>query len=348
MANGTDSRTSLDARAQRSSSKRAKHSLEHAVREGLSKTQKTLPPWLLYDAAGVELYERITELPEYYLTRAEADLFTQHSDALLALASGDARVSVAELGAGTATKTELLLRAAVRRQGECVFLACDIAPSGLQEGAARIRSRLPSVEVQTVVGTHETALPRIAALPERQLLLFIGSSIGNLNDREAVALLTSLRGALRPDGMFLLGADAKKDLAKLIAAYDDAQGVTAKFNKNLLVRINRELDADFALDAFVHRAAWNEAACCIEMHLVSTRAQTVHIRALEMTIDFTEGEHIHTESSAKYDLKRVDALLTAAGFSRLRTFQHPEHGYSLHLARVQAGMRPGVTASASQ
>jgi dimethylhistidine N-methyltransferase len=336
MANDTDTlRTHAHGRPPRPGSA----AVGHAVREGLSRAQKALSPWLFYDAAGCALYERITELSEYYPTRAEAELLEAHGGELLALAAGDQRVAIAEIGAGSATKTELLLRAAARRQGACTYLACDIAPSGPHAAKRRIEAQLPSIRVEPVIGTHEHALPHIARLAERQLLLFLGSSIGNLADAEAVALLTQVRTGLRDDAALLLGADSgpceRKSAARLIEAYDDAQGVTAAFNLNLLSRINRELDADFDLSGFAHRALWNEAESRIEMHLVAKRPQRVHVRALELTLWFSEGEHIHTESSAKYDPERIDAILSAAGFARLRSYTHREHGYGLHLARCR-------------
>jgi dimethylhistidine N-methyltransferase len=310
-----------------------------AVREGLGRAQKALPPWLFYDAMGSALYERITELSEYYPTRAEAELLSAHGAELLALAAGDDRLAIVEIGAGSATKTELLLRTAARRQGACRYLACDIAPSGPLAAKQRMAVSLPSIEVEPVIGTHERAVPHIARLRERQLLLFLGSSIGNLADAEAVALLSAMRAGLRDDAALLLGADSRpcdrKSVARLVAAYDDAQGVTAAFNLNVLARINRELDADFELSGFAHRALWNEAQSRIEMHLVARRSQVVHLRALELSVRFANGEHIHTESSAKYDAERIDAILSAAGFTCLRSLAHPRDGYALHLSRCR-------------
>jgi len=306
-----------------------------AAARGLLAEQKSLPAWLLYDDVGCALYEEITRLPEYYLTRAEAEIFERHGDAILARAAeGGARIALAELGAGTATKTELLLRASVRLQRSCVYLACDIAPESLRQLAERIPRALPAVEVRTAAGTHVDAGPAIAALRERQVLLFIGSSIGNYRDDEAVRLLAAMRRFLRDDAVLLLGTDLKKDPGVLQAAYDDAQGVTASFSLNILARLNRDAGAAFDLAAFRHVAEWDEAASNIEVHLESVRAQRVRIDALDADVVFAAGERIHTETSAKYDLPRVDRILGAAGFARAAGWLDGAGRFAVHLARV--------------
>lgn len=309
-----------------------------AVRAGLSAPRKSLPAWLLYDDAGCALYERITTLPEYYLTRAEAEIFARQGDLMVSRARAEgrgaptARLSFAELGAGTATKTEHLLAAAVRAQGACTYLACDIAAPPLAAAAERITARLPAVEVRLAVGAHADAGPAIAALPGRQVLLYIGSSIGNATDAEAAALLREMRAFLRPDGLLLLGTDLLKEPARLRAAYDDAAGVTAAFSLNLLSRLNRELGADFALEAFRHVAIWNPETRNVEISLESLRPQRVRLESLDLTVDFAAGEHIHTEICAKYDLPRVDGILAEAGFARVATFYDTEARFGVHLA----------------
>lgn len=306
-----------------------------AVRTGLLRERKALPAWLLYDEAGCALYERITRLPEYYLTRAEAEIFDRHGEAIVAAASHDgARLSVAELGAGSAVKTEALLAAVVRRQGPSRYLASDIAPAAIEAAALRLRGSLPEVEVALCAGAHEALVPALAALPDRQLLLFIGSSIGNFPDDGAVSLLAAMRVGLRRDGLLLLGTDLRKEPAVLRAAYDDAAGVTAAFSLNLLTRLNRELGADFDLEGFRHVAEWDEAASNIEIFLEARRAQRVRIEALGAEVHFASGERIHTESSAKYDLPRVERLLGAAGLVRAESWYDGERRFAVHLARV--------------
>ncbi len=306
------------------------------VRRGLTATPKSLPPYLFYDEAGSRLYERITELPEYYLTRAERAIFAAHADEIIArVRRDDGRpLGVVELGAGSAAKTTVLLHALLTRQERCVYVPIDVSRAALDAAEARLRTTLPRVEVRPLVMRHDDAVGPVAALPSPQLLLFIGSSIGNLEDEVASALLGTLGRALGADTCLLLGTDLKKPAATLLPAYDDAAGVTAAFNKNLLVRLNRELGAHFDLDTFKHVARWNEAASRIEMHLESRVAQAVDLDALELRVRFAAGETIHTESSIKYDLPRTDGLLAAAGFTREATFYDEGRRFGVHLARA--------------
>ena len=305
---------------------------------GLCASPKTLPPYLFYDARGSELYERITELPEYYLTRTERAIFEQHADAMVQLAGEHAGqpLRVIELGAGSAKKTELVLRAVLRRQGECLYVPIDVSRSALAEAERNLAAALPQVRVRAIAASHQQALPRLRSIEAPQLVLFIGSSIGNLEDEAASTLLWQLRSALGRGAWLLLGTDLRKDPAELVAAYDDAQGVTAAFNENLLTRINRELGGHFDLATFDHAARWNEQQSRIEMHLRSKVAQRVTIDALGVELRFARGETIHTESSIKYDLPRVDRVLNAGGFRRRATFTDPASRFAVHLASSDA------------
>ena len=309
--------------------------IEHAVRSGLLRPDKRLPPWLFYDAEGSRLYEQITELPEYYLTRAEWSIFQSRGDEIVAAAAnGSSRpLDVAELGAGTATKSLLLLQATVRRQGGTIFMPTDVSAEALAIATERIAREEPRVTVRPVVGHHEQALLEIRTLEQHQLVLFIGSSIGNYEDEDARELLRAVRRSLRKGGALLLGTDLRKDPRTLVRAYDDAQGVTAAFDKNLLVRINRELGGGFDLDSFRHVALWNDARSRIEMHLESLVDQTVRIAGLRVDVPFRRGERIHTESSVKYDDAMVDDLLGASGFTREATLLDAEERFAVHLAR---------------
>lgn len=312
-------------------------SLAEEVRRGLSAPRKSLPPHLFYDEEGSRLYELITELEEYYPTRTERAILARHAKEIVALAAAGAShpLHVVELGAGSAQKTRLILAAAVAAQGASVYVPVDVSPSALASAKARLEEELPELRVVPFVGRHEQAVETIARLGPRRLVLFIGSSIGNFEDDDAVRLLRAVRRGLEPGDALLLGTDLKKSPKRLVPAYDDARGVTAAFNKNVLRRINRELDADFQLERFRHVALWNEVASRVEMHLESQMEQEVRIDGLGMTVRFAEGERIHTESSIKYDTPRVDSLLRRSGFAREKTFSDDACLFSVHLARAQ-------------
>jgi dimethylhistidine N-methyltransferase len=305
-----------------------------AVARGLSSPRKRLSPFLFYDARGSQLFEAITELPEYYPTRTERAIFVSRADAIVAATRRQAHAPslVLELGAGTANKSQILLAAFVRQQGKTVFLPVDVSPEPLRQCTERLGRELPEALVEPIVDRHEGALSLLAARPGHRVVLFIGSSIGNLDDDEARALLTRVRQAMQPGDAFVLGADRRKDLPTMIAAYDDAAGVTAAFNRNVLARINRELGGHFDLARFAHRAVWNNSSSCIEMHLVSDRAQRVRIDALGIEIAFEEGETIHTESSAKYDDERIARILGASGFAEAERFLDDRGWFGVHVA----------------
>jgi dimethylhistidine N-methyltransferase len=304
------------------------------VRRGLTSNPKTLPPYLFYDEEGSRLYERITELPEYYLTRAEREIFLSYAPEIVAHVMGrGGELNVIELGAGSATKTEILLRAVLARTAaRCLYLPVDVSPTALAEAEHRLRVALPRLSVRPLAMTHEESLRVLADVAPPRLVLFIGSSVGNIADEEASALLRRTREALRGDTWLLLGTDLRKSPSMLQAAYDDAAGVTAAFNKNVLARINRELGGHFDLDRFRHRARWNEAASRVEMHLESVDAQAVSIDRLGLRARFDAGETIHTESCSKYDLPRVERLLAAGGFRLEATYHDRERRFALHLA----------------
>lgn len=309
-------------------------SVASAVLRGLSRSPKRLPPFLFYDAEGSALFERITELDEYYLTRTESAIFERHADDV-ARDAFDARgpVAVLELGAGSATKTQTLLRAIARRHGRVRFFPADVSDAALAHAAARLAREEPRVDVTPLRATHAEALAKLRAWEGALLVLFIGSSIGNYEDADAVALLRDVRRTLGDRGRLLLGADMRKPLDVLLPAYDDASGVTAAFNKNVLARINRELGGDFDLEAFRHVAVWNEAASSVEMHLESARDQIVRVEALALTVRFAAGERVHTESSHKYDDARIAKLFAAASLASARKLTDDRGWFAVHLAK---------------
>ena len=304
---------------------------------GLTASPKTLTPWLFYDEAGSHLFEEITTLPEYYLTRTERSILAAHANDILAKAAGDARLTLVELGAGTATKTGLLLATAVRRQGAVVYQPVDVSGTALDEACENIEANIPGVTVKSQVADYTSEPLNLQRQPgTRTLALYIGSSIGNFAPNDAQEVLRNLRSQLQPGDSLLLGTDLAKDEATLLAAYNDAAGVTAAFNLNVLTRLNRELGANFRLENFAHNAIWNATESRIEMHLKSTISQRVHVPAngdsRAFNVNFTAGETIHTENSYKFTEAAIASLMRNAGFTPTQTWHDPQHLFAVTLA----------------
>jgi dimethylhistidine N-methyltransferase len=302
------------------------------VEQGLTSYPKTLPAKLFYDAAGSALFERITELREYYLTRTELGILQKHAPAMARAVGSD--TTIVELGAGTAAKTCTLLRAFASRQMRVMYFPVDISWAALAEARERVSNESPQTHVRPVIADFSDGFGFLRDIPGRKLVLYLGSSIGNFETPAAIDMLRSVRHELSAGSTLLLGTDLVKDPAILVPAYDDAQGVTAEFNKNILRRINREQDADFDLDAFRHVARWNAAQSRMEMHLESLRPQTVHLRALDLHVQIANGERIHTENSYKYTLASVREMLQASGFSLEKSWLDRKKWFALHLAKV--------------
>jgi dimethylhistidine N-methyltransferase len=307
-------------------------SFAREVEEGLSRTPKSLPSKLFYDAPGSALFEEITRLPEYYLTRTELEILRERSNEI-AQAAG-VNISVVELGAGTATKTSTLLRALARKQIRTPYFPVDISPSALAKAKIQVKSQCPAAYVNPVVADFSEGFDFLENIRGRKLVLYLGSSIGNFDPEEAVALLAAVRKELKRGDSLLLGTDLAKDPAILIPAYDDATGITAEFNKNILQRLNRELGANFDMDAFRHIALWNATESRIEMHLESLHRQSVEFDLLQSRIDLATGERIHTENSYKYTLSRVRRMLGSAGFALNQSWLDDRKWFALNLARV--------------
>ncbi|MDE0022755.1 MAG: L-histidine N(alpha)-methyltransferase [Candidatus Poribacteria bacterium] len=283
------------------------------VRAGLTSKPKTVPPRYFYDAKGSRLFEEICGLPEYYLTRAEFEILRGYADR--AAAQFREPVALVELGSGSSVKTRLLIEAFLRQHGALRYVPIDISAAILEESSAALRHEYPRLEIQPVTGEYAVGFQQLAAETDRpKLILFLGSNIGNMNPDEALAFLRRMRGSMSNGDRALVGIDLRKSRGVLEAAYDDAAGVTAQFNMNLLERINRELRGNFNLERFVHRAFYNSAEGRMEMHLVSLKAQRVQIEAAEMETEFAKGETIHTENSYKFTLQQIDALAEASGF----------------------------------
>jgi dimethylhistidine N-methyltransferase len=305
-------------------------SVADAALSGLLQPRKTLPAKLFYDEAGCRLFGRITELPEYYLTRTEHALLADVAPRVAAMVRGPA--VLVEYGASDETKAEFLL-------GTSVFTAyvpIDVAVPQLEQMRARLRQLRPDLLVSLVPADFMdvVALPtEVPSLP--RFGFFPGSTIGNLDPPEARHFLQRARGALGDQSWFLVGVDLRKDPAILLPAYDDAQGVTAAFNRNLLVRLNRETGADFDLSGFAHRAEWNDELSRIEMHLVSLRDQVVRVAG--HAIRFARGETIHTENSYKYAPERFAALAEQAGWHSAELWTDVAQLFSLHLLEPRRG-----------
>ena len=307
--------------------------MAEAVLRGLTQEPKALPPWLFYDALGSELFEQITDLPEYYLTRTERSILEKNSGEILDQAGHG--LTLIELGAGTAAKTSILIEALLRRQLRVTFYPVDVSAAALAVAESRLLKEFQGLTVRPLVGNYSQGLARLSGTPGRKLVLYIGSSIGNFEPEEASQLLKTIRRSLRAGDALLLGTDMVKGAALLHAAYNDAAGITARFNLNLLARIKGELRANFNLERFRHVAEWNRHASRIEMYLESTREQIVRIADLDLRVRFLEGERIHTENSYKFTAKMVQDVLSAGGFELARSWTDPLKWFGVHLARVQ-------------
>ncbi|HYT48302.1 MAG TPA: L-histidine N(alpha)-methyltransferase [Burkholderiales bacterium] len=286
---------------------------------GLSLPQKSLPPKYFYDAAGSRLFERICRLPEYYLTRAELALTRAHLAAIARFAGRGCEL--VEYGSGASHKSRLLIRALRPK----AYLPVDISASALEQAAARLAREFPWLRIVPVRGDFSRPLEIPAGARGRRVAYFPGSTIGNLTPEEAHAFLARSRGQA---GRMLVGTDLKKDANVLHAAYNDARGVTAAFNLNLLARINRELGGDFDLKRFSHYAFYNAALGRIEMHLVSLEKQTVRLGG--HSFGFQRGESIHTENSYKYAAQEFRALAARAGFKAKKAWTDREARFALH------------------
>jgi L-histidine Nalpha-methyltransferase len=302
-----------------------------AVAAGLTGARKSLPPWMLYDDVGADLFEQITALPEYYLTRTERAILTARAGEMLD-AAGAPR-GVAELGAGSASKTRVLIEAMLAQRDTATYFPVDVSPA-LPEVAQELRQRYPRLTVNPISARYPEQLGWLRSVPRRRLVLFLGSSIGNYDRHEAAGLLRAVRGQLTTGDALLLGTDLVKPASVLVPAYDDAQGVTARFNKNVLARINRELGGNFDLDGFRHLVRWNPALARMELYLCSQRDQVVPIDRLHLRVRFARGELLHTENSHKFTLPSVRALLLEAGFALERSWSDPADLFALHLARA--------------
>ncbi|SIR70604.1 L-histidine N(alpha)-methyltransferase [Micromonospora avicenniae] len=304
--------------------------LREDVRVGLTAEPKWLPPKWFYDARGSELFEEITRLPEYYPTRAERVVLAARAPAIAELTAAKTLI---ELGSGSSEKTRLLLDALTDRGGLGTFVPLDVSASALRGSTARIASDYPGLRVRGIVGDFTRHLDRLPA-GGRRLVLFLGGTIGNLLPAERAAFLAGMRAALESGDWLLIGTDLVKDPSIIVPAYDDAAGVTAEFNRNVLRVINRELGADFDPSAFTHVVRWDATHEWIEMRLRADRPMRVRIPDLDLEVAFAEGEELRTEVSAKFRREGLAAELSAAGFAGRTFWTDPDELFGVTLARA--------------
>ena len=301
------------------------------VRKGLSSQPKSLSPKYFYDELGSQLFDAICLLPEYYLTRAENEIIERYADEIVGSIEGEK--TLLEMGSGSASKTRLIIEALLKRQSRLKFIPVDISASALESSSRILLQSFPRLRIEAYAAEYFDAL---SVLSERQsrgrtLALFLGSNISNFGRSEAPAFLRALRRVLKTGDALLLGADLKKDRSVLEPAYDDALGLTAAFNLNLLARVNRELGGDFDLRAFKHHAFYNDEIGRVEIYIESTRPQTVTISAIDLQINFEDGERIHTENSYKYDLSGIAQLANETGYACARTWLDARERFSSNL-----------------
>ncbi|MEV2219213.1 L-histidine N(alpha)-methyltransferase [Nocardia vinacea] len=298
------------------------------ARLGLTADPKWLPPKWFYDARGSELFEQITELPEYYPTRTERALLERVVGEIARTAQAEVLV---ELGAGSAAKTRLLLSALTAEGPLKTYVPQDVSSSALRAAAAEIATEFPGLAVHGVVSDFTDTLHN---LPRggRRMIAFLGGTIGNLVPAERAEFLSSIHEVLEPGEQLLLGAGLVIDPAVLVPAYDDAAGVTAEFNRNVMHVLNSRLDADFEPDKFAHVATWETEDEWIEMRLEATEDMTVTVRELDLTLQFARGEQMRTEISAKFRIDGLDAELAAAGFETEQVWTDPDDRFALVLA----------------
>jgi dimethylhistidine N-methyltransferase len=300
------------------------------VESGLKANPKQLHCRYFYDEEGSRLFEAICQLPEYYLTRAEREiLLTQAAEIAAAC---PANLTLVELGSGSAAKTRILIEALLQRQETLRYVPVDISRSALEDSSRALLQEYAGLEIVAIAAEYQDGLQKLqSAVAGPKLILWLGSNVGNFERADAADFLRQVRDTMNPADRLLVGIDLRKGRAVLEPAYDDAQGVTARFNLNLLARINRELGGQFDLQGFRHRAVYDEKIGRVEMYLDSACDQTVLIDGLGLNISFAAGEAVHTENSYKYSLAEIEALAAAAGLRLERQWLDGERRFSENL-----------------
>lgn len=302
------------------------------VIEGLTKTSKSLPSKYFYDQQGSQLFEAICQLPEYYPTRTEAAILQEYAQEIVAYTGS---CELIELGSGSSTKTRLLLDAYYQQQKSSKYVPIDVSETILKASAIELQKEYPNLPIQGLIGTYEQALaycqnPSYNA----RMIFFLGSSIGNFSATECDKFLEKIATVLKPGDYFLLGIDLQKPSAILEAAYNDAQGVTAAFNLNMLSHLNWRFQSDFNLDLFSHRAIYNQDKSQIEMYLICQKTHPVHFKKLGLTVNFQASESILTEISRKFNLETMQKDLESKGLKPLKVFTDSENLFGLILCQL--------------
>ncbi|HEX6284853.1 MAG TPA: L-histidine N(alpha)-methyltransferase [Pyrinomonadaceae bacterium] len=304
--------------------------LAEDVRNGLAAQPKRFLPKYFYDELGSQLFEAICLLPEYYLTRAENEIFQRYAGEIAASVGG--HVTLVEMGSGSASKTRLIIEALLQRQASLLFMPVDISAYAIESSSRILLQSYPRLTIEAYAADYFAGLAELGKKPrQRTLALFLGSNISNFDTDEALRFLRALRSVLKKGDALLLGADLKKDPAILEAAYNDSLGVTSAFNLNVLARINRELGGTFDLRAFKHRAFYNAEMGRIEIYIESLVDQKARIEKLDLEIEFAAGELIHTENSYKYDMAGIARLAAGTGFECSRTWLDSQERFSSNL-----------------
>ncbi|MBD2252405.1 L-histidine N(alpha)-methyltransferase [Nostoc parmelioides] len=302
------------------------------VVKGLTQTPKTLPPCYFYDDRGSELFERICELPEYYVTRTETAILRRFAGEIARITGA---CELVELGSGNSTKTRILLDAYQQLDYPLRYLPIDVCAGILESSAKQLLQDYPSLEIYALAGTYELALAQLTTKKlSSRMICFIGSTLGNLNLQECDVFLSQIRATLNVGEYFLLGVDLQKPKEILEPAYDDSQGVTAEFNLNMLEHLNRSFEGNFDTTQFKHWAFYNESEQRIEMHLKSERSQTVQLKSLNLTVNFAQGETILTEISRKFNLESIQQQLAAKGLIPVQTWTDTNQWFGLLLCQV--------------
>jgi dimethylhistidine N-methyltransferase len=306
-------------------------SFAEEVARGMGTRPRSIPCRFLYDDTGSKLFEEICSVPEYYLTRAEREILEERADEI-AGAFDSGPITLAELGSGSSVKTRLLIEGLLRRHERLRYLPIDISPTILEESALELLDAYPTLEVRGIASEYQDGLRHVHAdEAPAKLVVWIGSSIGNLDREEAARFLGGVRSELEPPDRLLVGVDLRKDRATLEAAYDDDAGVTARFSMNLLARVNRELGGSFDLSGFRHRAVYDAREGRVIIDLVSQRRQEVRIAGIDREIAFDAGEAIHIEDSWKYSENEIDALAASGGLRREQRWLDSAGRFSLNL-----------------